>query len=65
MLELLKLIIARPGIINIINVFDITTILIDQLDTENVMYRRELRELLKKFNFLITEIIIKKYQIAL
>jgi hypothetical protein len=54
MLELLKLIIARPGIINIINVFDITTILIDQLDTENVMYRRELRELLKKFNFLIT-----------
>jgi hypothetical protein len=41
--------------------------LIDQLDTENVLYRKELRETLKKFNHthIASEIIIKKYQYAL
>ena len=53
-----------PGITNIINMTDLTKILINQLDSENVPYRRELREILTKINYspISSEIVIKKYQ---
>lgn len=56
--------ITIPGIPNIINLNELTFELISQLDTENVPYRRQLRDILKQFNYLenIKQGVVKKYQ---
>jgi hypothetical protein len=54
---LLKHILGIPGVINIINLNQIIELLVDQIACENVVYRREVRECLKKLNFLTKNIL--------
>lgn len=62
-MELLSHVVGIPGITNIVNVRDLSEELIAQLDTENVTYRRLLRDVIKKFHFggISNDIFIKAY----
>ena len=60
---MLKRIIANtPGKGNIINLLILPSILVPQLDYEQVPYRRELREVLKILHFDIPKQTLRKYE---
>ena len=56
-------VVGMPGITNIVNVRELAAELVGQLDVENVVYRRVLRDVIKKFHFggISNDIFIKAY----
>lgn len=59
---MLKKIVMMSGITNIVNLAILPKMLIRQLETDVVIYRRDLREILKKMNFSLPEKTLKAYR---
>lgn len=62
LLLILKKILATTGKSNVINLLTLPGILIPQLDSEQVLYRREVRDIMKVLNFDIPKPVLKKYE---
>lgn len=62
LLQVLKKLVEQPGASNMINLSILPSLLVPQLNTENVRYRKDLREILKILHYLIPTICLKSYE---